>query len=101
MPLAGKPDLIGQMADPSYMRKISALFREFEEIGAAEALGYANAAELRDAYPPFYWKVVMPYIQDALGYLRITQEGKEWIASLFAQVFAEEHDMPGFGPERS
>ena len=94
-------DLIGQMADPSYMRKISALFREFEEIGAAEALGYANAAELRDAYPPFYWKVVMPYIQDALGYLRITQEGKEWIASLFAQVFAEEHDMPGFGPERS
>lgn len=94
-------DLIGQMADPNYMRKISALFREFEETGAAEALGYANAAELRDAYPPFYWKVVTPYLKDALRYLRTTQEGKQWIASLYAQVFAEEHKMPGFGPERA
>ena len=92
-------DLIGQMADPNYMRKISALFREFQETGAAEALGYENAADLRAAYPRFYWKVVAPYIQEALRYLRITQEGKQWIASLYAQVFAEEHDMPDFGPE--
>ena len=60
-----------------------------------------NAAELRDTYPTFYWKVVTPYIQDALRYLRITHEGKEWITSLYAQVFAEEHKMPGFSPERT
>jgi hypothetical protein len=28
--------------------------------------------------------------RDALGYLRVTQEGKQWIANLYAHVFSEE-----------
>ena len=46
---------------------------------------------LRSAYPRFFWSKVNPYIGDALDYLRVTQEGKFWIASLYAHVFSEEH----------
>jgi hypothetical protein len=84
-------DLIGQLADIGYMRKIPALFHEFQENGAAEQLGYSHPGDLRRAYPSFFWKAVTPFIQDGLRYLSVTQEGKQWIASLFAHVFAEEH----------
>ena len=84
-------DLIGQLADINYLRKVGGLYREFEETGAAAKFGYENADDLRRAYPGFFWEVVTPYIGDGLRYLRVTQEGKQWIANLFAHVFAEEH----------
>lgn len=84
-------DLIGQLADPNYLRKTPALFYEFEEIGANEKLGYERPGDLRNNYARFYWNVVNPYIQDALYYLRLTQEGKQWIANLHSHVFATEH----------
>jgi hypothetical protein len=93
-------DLIGQMADPHYMRRISALFREFQETGTADKLGCKTAADLRDAYPSFFWSMVRPHIDDGLRYLNMTQNGKQWIANLYAHVFAEENDLPSLGPER-
>lgn len=93
-------DLIGQLADPHYMRKISALFSEFSETGQAAKMGYTNAADLRAGYPKFFWEVVTPFIDDGVRYLRRTQEGQKWIASLYANVFTEEHEAPAFGPER-
>jgi hypothetical protein len=84
-------DLIGQLADINYLRKTSALFAEFRETGATEKLGFQTAEDLRAAYPSFFWNAVKPYIGDALGYLRVTQEGKQWIANLYAHVFSEEH----------
>ena len=93
-------DLIGQMADINYMRKISALFFEFQETGENARFGYSNAAELRAGYPRFFWKMVSPFLDDAIRYLRVTQDGKQWVANLYAQVFAEEHQAPGLGPER-
>ncbi len=93
-------DLIGQMADPHYMRRISALFMEFQETGTTQKLGYRNAADLRAAYPSFFWTMVRPHIDDGLRYLGMTQNGKQWIANLYAHVFAEEHDRPSLGPER-
>jgi len=84
-------DLIGQLADIDYLRKTSALFAEFREIGANEKLGYQSPDDLRAAYPAFFWRAVRPYIGDALRYLRVTQEGKQWIANLYAHVFSEEH----------
>ncbi|MBI2838346.1 MAG: metal-dependent phosphohydrolase [Acidobacteria bacterium] len=84
-------DLIGQLADPQYLRKHPALYREFEEIGAAREYGYNSPADLTDAYPRFYWNVVQPYVGDALRYLRVTQEGRQWIANLYSHVFAVEH----------
>jgi hypothetical protein len=86
-------DFIGQLGDPNYLRKIPALYFEFEEIGANRNIGYKNPEDMRRNYAKFYWNVVSPYIQDGLRYLRVTQEGKQWISNLYAHVFAVEHDQ--------
>ena len=84
-------DLIGQLADNNYLCRTSALFNEFRETGISDKLNYKSAADLRRDYPQFFWKMVRPYIGDALRYLRITQEGKLWIANLYSHVFWMEH----------
>ena len=84
-------DFVGQLGDPNRPRKSPALFFEFEEIGKNEELGYKRPGDLHDSYAKFYWDVVSPYIQEALQYLRVTQEGKQWIANLYANVFGAEH----------
>ena len=83
-------DFIGQLGDPNYLRKTPALFYEFEEIGRNQVSGYKRPGDLREAYAKFYWNVVSPFIQHALRYLRVTQEGKQWIASLHSHVFEVE-----------
>jgi hypothetical protein len=85
-------DLIGQLSDPRYLKKITALFYEFEETGVNKALGYRTPADLRRNYPQFYWKSIYPYIKDALRYLALTQQGQQITASLYANVFMVEHD---------
>ncbi|MDJ1185433.1 Npun_R2479 family HD domain-containing metalloprotein [Roseofilum casamattae] len=84
-------DLIGQLSDPRYLQKISALYYEFSETGAAKALNYRHPEDLRNNYPKFYWHGVYPYIQEGLSYLELTQEGKQIIANLYANVFRVEH----------
>ncbi len=84
-------DFIGQMGDPDYRRKSPALYHEFEEIGINRKLGYQRPGDLRRNYARFYWDVVSPLIQDALHYLHLTQEGKQWISNLYAHVFVSEH----------
>ncbi|MEX2488957.1 MAG: hypothetical protein WD356_05450 [Pseudomonadales bacterium] len=93
-------DLIGQLADPQYMRKISALYAEFKETGQAAKMGYTTAADLRAGYPKFFWEVVTPYINEAIRFLNRIQEGQLWVANLYANVFTEEHEAPAYGPER-
>jgi hypothetical protein len=91
-------DLIGQLADPNYPQRQTALFCEFRETGVASALGYETAADLADAYPTFFWEKVRPYIGDALAYLQLTQEGKQLIGNLYGHVFSVEHQQPRLGP---
>jgi len=86
-------DLIGQLADVNYLRKIPALFTEFDEIGVNKQRGYHSPADLRADYPQFFWTAVGPFIGDALRYLSVTQEGKLWISNLYAHVFSQEHHM--------
>jgi hypothetical protein len=88
-------DLIGQMSDPRYLKKVSALFYEFEETGMNKVLNYKNPGDLRRNYPKFYWNVVLPYIDHALRYLSLTQQGKQIIANLYANVFVIEHNAIG------
>jgi hypothetical protein len=90
-------DLIGQMADPLYPKKLSRLYAEFVETGEAERLGYANPAELRSGYPDFFYGQVYPYITEGLRYLRKTQEGQQWIANLFHHV----HELEAEGEQES
>jgi hypothetical protein len=84
-------DLIGQLADINYLKKTAALFNEFEETGTSKILKFKSAADLRSNYPHFFWKAVKPYIGDALRYLEVTQEGRQWVANLYANVFTAEH----------
>lgn len=84
-------DLIGQLGDPDYLRKIPALFYELEETGDNEKFGYKRPGDLRNTYARFYWNIITPYIQDALRFLSVTQEGKQWIANLYSNVFTAEH----------
>ncbi len=84
--------LIGQLSDPRYLKKISALFYEFEEIGMNAKLGYENPGDLRAKYPRVYWESVYPYIQQALPYLGLTQQGQQILANLYANVFVIEHE---------
>jgi hypothetical protein len=80
-------DFIGQLADPNRLQKCTALFYEFEELGLNEKLGYKTPGDLRKCNAKFYWDIVSPYVQEALGYLKVTHEGKQWIANLQSNVF--------------
>jgi hypothetical protein len=91
-------DLIGQLADPLYLRRLNALYAEFQETGMAEQCGYTNPADMIEKYPAFFWSNVEPYIGPALGYLELTIEGKQWIANLYSHVFTIEHQRRRLGP---
>jgi hypothetical protein len=92
-------DLIGQLGDPLYLKKLNALFYEFSEIGMNKRLGYTTAADLVDKYPQFFWSKVAPYIGDAITYLERTMDGRQWVANLYSHVFAVEHGRRSIGPE--
>jgi hypothetical protein len=91
-------DLIGQLGDPLYPRKLNALFHEFAEIGVNERLGYESPADLAERYPAFFWSRVEPFIAAAIRSLDLTVEGRQWVANLYAHVFAIEHDRRRLGP---
>jgi len=91
-------DLIGQLADPFYHRKVNALFYEFHETGVDKDLGFETPADLLDKYPEFFWSSVEPYIGPALRYLELTTEGKQWVANLYNNIFQVERRAHTVGP---
>jgi len=91
-------DLIGQIADPFYHRKIGGLFSEFVETGFAEKLGYENSMDLMEQFPQFFWQQVQPLIGAALMHLEQTMEGKQWVAQLYNHVFQVSHRASCLGP---
>jgi len=93
-------DLIGQLGDPHYLRKANALYYEFEEVGMNKQLGYGSPADLTDLYPQFYYNSIAPHIQTAIRYLNFTSSGRQWIASLYSNVFRAERELSLSGPER-
>ncbi len=88
-------DFIGQLGDPDYLRKIPALYYEFEQVGQNAELGYHSPGDMRSSFAKFFWTQVSPYIQDATRYLQVTQDGKQWLATLHAHVFQVEHGGRG------
>jgi hypothetical protein len=92
-------DLIGQLGDPLYPRKLNALYHELAETGFAEKIGYTSPADMADHYPQFFWGKVERYIGDALRYLEMTMEGKQWTATLYSHIFAIEHNRRRLGPQ--
>jgi hypothetical protein len=91
-------DFIGQLGDPAYLRKVNALFAEFQETGVAADLGYRSPADVTEQYPNFFWRSVFPKVGLALRYLSVTVEGRTWIAYLYQNVFAAERGAALFMP---
>jgi hypothetical protein len=85
-------DFIGQLGDTHYFKKIPALYYEFEQLGTNSKMGYKHPDDMRKGYASFFWKVVSPYLSHGIRYLRVTQEGKYWVASLQSNVFDVEHE---------
>lgn len=96
-------DLIGQMGEPAYIRKLSRLFSEFVETGEAQRLGYDNAAVLRRHFPEFFQERVHPFVGEGLRWLQRTEAGQPWLANLQRHLYggsAGHLDWgPGQGPE--
>jgi hypothetical protein len=93
-------DFIGQLGDPNYLRKANALYHEFEEVGINRQLGYDSPADIVNRYPQFYWNSVAPHIQTEIRYLNMTSSGRQWIASLYGNVFRAEREISLSGPQR-
>jgi hypothetical protein len=93
-------DFIGQLGDPNYIRKATALYCEFEEVGINRQLGYESAADIVEQYPQFYWNSVAPHIQTEIGYLNRTSSGRQWIANLYSNVFRAEREISLSGPQQ-
>jgi hypothetical protein len=93
-------DFIGQLGDPNYIRKANALYHEFEEVGVNRQLGYDSPADIVNRYPQFYWDSVAPHIQTEIRYLNMTSSGRQWIASLYANVFRAEREIALSGPQQ-
>ena len=79
-------DLIGQLSDPRYLQKLPAVFYEFEEIGFNVAMGYRSPGDLLASYPAFFETRVEPYIDAAVGYLQQTDEGRDIVSHLYANL---------------
>jgi hypothetical protein len=84
--------IIGQLGDPHYLQKAHALYYEFEEIGVNTKFGYTSAADLIDLYPQFYFDSLSAHLQNAIRYLNVTTRGRQWIASLYSNVFRAERE---------
>jgi hypothetical protein len=93
-------NLLGQLADPQYLRKANALYYEFEEVGRNKQFGYTSPADLTDLYPKFYWSSVSAHIQSAMRYLNVTSNGRRWIANLHSNIFRAEREPSLSGPQR-
>lgn len=80
-------DLVGQLGDPSYLRKCNALFYEFEECGLNRQLGYTSPTDIVKRYPQFFYNNVAPRIQTAIKYLNVTLGGRQWLANLYGNLY--------------
>jgi len=92
-------DLIGQLGDPMYSKKVNALFYEFEETGVNRQLGYSSPADLVDIYPEFFWNSVSMHLDEGIKYLKLTASGLQWIANLHHHVLSAENAQRLMGPQ--
>ncbi|MDC0073807.1 hypothetical protein OAK17_03020 [Alphaproteobacteria bacterium] len=83
-------DLIGQMGDPGYINKLSKLYLEFKETGAADKMNINNPSDLKVTYPQFFWSSVYEHIKDHVEILENSPRGKKWITALYKNVFTRQ-----------
>jgi hypothetical protein len=86
-------DLVGQMADPQYLQKLTRLYAEFVETGDASRMGITSAGDLREAFPDFFYDQVHPYLGPSVAYLKRTPQGQQWLANLYRHLDANESEQ--------
>ena len=86
--LGRSADLIGQFSDRNYLQKLPALFYEFEQNGANNALGYRQIKDMRLGVAEFYWNCVSRYVEDAIAYLNHTSTGQQIVMELHTNISA-------------
>ncbi|MEZ5596218.1 MAG: hypothetical protein R3E84_07485 [Pseudomonadales bacterium] len=91
--LVRSADLLGQMADPQYLKKLSRLFAEFIETGEAARQGFKTPGELRAKFSGFFNAQVRPYVGEGLRHLRRAPDGQQWIANLHHHLHVNESEM--------
>ena len=91
-------DLIGQIADPCYLSKLSRLYDEFLETGFALKLGLSSSMDLVEQFPSFFQQQVEPLIGPALELLGQTPDGKELVARLYSNLSLISRSDNTFGP---
>lgn len=89
-------DLIGQLADPTYLSKLPALFSEFEETGSNKVMGYKSPKELRSGYPKFYWQGVSLYLTHGIRYLEVSNAGRAILMNLYNNRNVVEKELDRF-----
>lgn len=82
--------ILGMVADPNFPLKLVPLFLELKETGLHEKLGYPDAAALRARYPELFWSAFAPHLDRATGYLRETEDGRQWLANMNAHLLTAE-----------
>jgi hypothetical protein len=75
-------DLIGQLADPNYLRKLPALYEEFLECGTADVMGLKNYRGLLQQFPNFVSQMIRPLVGEGFVALGAAPNGQRWIESL-------------------
>ena len=91
---------IGAAADPNFMAKMRPLFLELQESGIATQFGFGDAAQFRAAYVELFWNILHKMTRDGAALLAYTANGRQWLANMYAQVLAEEHQQPAMGVAR-
>lgn len=79
-------DLVGQLGDPRYLAKVTALWTEMAETGQADALGHAGPLDLVTGLPDFYAREVAAHVRPVHRLLEATRGGRRWLASLAANL---------------
>jgi hypothetical protein len=92
-------DFIGQLGDPLYSPKATALYYEFEEVGTNRQLGYSSPADIIEKYPSFFWNSVSMHLDDGIKYLSMTASGRQWIANLHHHILCAERAQRLMGPQ--
>ena len=81
-------------------KKLTNLYCEMLETGAAGAQGYGSALDMADAFPKFFQSLVEPLLGPALHFLEQTAEGRKWARQLQRLVVLTTNEALPNGPFR-
>lgn len=86
--------LIGILANPRFVSRLTPFFLELQESGMAERMGLTDRTAFHADYPSHFWTAFAPRIQQGMELLAYTGAGRTWLATLRAHVLRREHDVP-------